>query len=131
MSSETYGVGYNSKTIEGRYNNYARTRELFLERGRSCSQYTLPTLIPDEGHSATSRLYTTYQGVGARGVNNLASKLLLTLLPPNAPFFRFSINNFALKEIEADENLKTEIDKGLVEVEGVEFVKGMTIINNS
>ena len=117
MASETYGVGYNSDTIEGRYNICARDRELFLERGRDCSQYTIPTLIPDEGHTSTTRFYTTYQGVGARGVNNLASKLLLTLLPPNAPFFRFSIDNFVLKDMEGDENLKTEIDKGLVEVE--------------
>ena len=117
MASDTYGVGYNSKTIEGRYNQYARDRELFLERGRDCAQFTIPTLIPDEGHTSTSRFSTPYQGIGARGVNNLASKLLLTLLPPNAPFFRFSIDNFALKEIEEDENLKTEIDKGLVEVE--------------
>tara|TARA_R100001463_G_scaffold13153_3_gene35245 strand:+ start:716 stop:2332 length:1617 start_codon:yes stop_codon:yes gene_type:complete len=117
MVSENYGVGYNSDTIEGRYNICARDRELFLERGRDCSQYTIPTLIPDEGHTSTTRFYTTYQGVGARGVNNLASKLLLTLLPPNAPFFRFSIDNFVLKDMEGDENLKTEIDKGLVEVE--------------
>ena len=80
MASDTYGVGYNSKTIEGRYNQYARNRELFLERGRDCAQYTIPTLIPDEGHTSTSRFNTPYQGIGARGVNNLASKLLLTLL---------------------------------------------------
>ena len=117
MATDTYGVGYNSNTIEGRYNQYARNRELFLERGRECTQYTIPTLIPEEGHSATSRYYTPFQGIGARGVNNLASKLLLTLLPPNAPFFRFSIDNFILKDMEGDENLKTEIDRGLVEVE--------------
>jgi len=117
MASETYGVGYNNDTIEGRYNTQARDRELFLERGRDCSQYTIPTLIPDEGHSSATKYYTTYQGVGARGVNNLASKLLLTLLPPNAPFFRFSIDNFVLKDMEGDENLKTEIDTGLVQVE--------------
>tara|TARA_E500000331_G_scaffold55504_2_gene49383 strand:+ start:68 stop:1684 length:1617 start_codon:yes stop_codon:yes gene_type:complete len=117
MAGDTYGVGYNSDTIEGKYNICARDRELFLERGRDCSQYTIPTLIPDEGHTSTTRFYTTYQGVGARGVNNLASKLLLTLLPPNAPFFRFTIDNFVLKDMEGDENLKTEIDKGLVEVE--------------
>ena len=79
MATDTYGVGYNSNTIEGRYNQYARNRELFLERGRECTQYTIPTLIPEEGHSATSRYYTPFQGIGARGVNNLASKLLLTL----------------------------------------------------
>lgn len=115
--SETYGVGYNTNTIEGKYNTLARDRELFLERGRDCSQYTIPTLIPDEGHSSSTKYYTPYQGVGARGVNNLASKLLLTLLPPNAPFFRFSIDNFVVKDLEGDENLKTEIDRGLVEVE--------------
>ena len=78
MATDTYGVGYNSKTIEGRYNQYARDRELFLERGRDCAQFTIPTLIPDEGHTSTSRFSTPYQGIGARGVNNLASKLLLT-----------------------------------------------------
>ena len=53
MASDTYGVGYNSKTIEGRYNQYARDRELFLERGRDCAQFTIPTLIPDEGKTST------------------------------------------------------------------------------
>ncbi|KKL45796.1 hypothetical protein LCGC14_2352060, partial [marine sediment metagenome] len=33
-----------------------------------------------------------YQSLGARGVNNLASKLLLALLPPSQTFFRFSID---------------------------------------
>ena len=45
MASDTYGVGYNSKTIEGRYNQYARDRELFLERGRDCAQFTSIQII--------------------------------------------------------------------------------------
>jgi hypothetical protein len=44
-----------------------------------------------------------YQGVGARGVNNLASKLLLALLPPNSPFFRLTIDDFDLAELAGGE----------------------------
>ena len=119
MASDTYGVGYNSKTIEGRYNQYARDRELFLERGRDCAQFTIPTLIPDEGSSSTSRFNTPFQGIGARGVNNLASKLLLSLLPANEPFFRLKMDDFVIKDLEqqGDEALKTSIEEGLSQIE--------------
>ena len=52
-----------------------------------------------------------------RGVNNLASKLLLALVPPNAPFFRLAINDFVLKDMEQDKPLKTDVEKALGEVE--------------
>jgi hypothetical protein len=41
--------------------------------------------MPEEGFGPHSRLETPFSGVGSRGVNNLASKLLLALLPPNSP----------------------------------------------
>ena len=111
-------TGINSEqSLESRYNNKAMERELYLERARSCSELTIPTLIPQDGYTGAEDFETTYQGIGARGVNNLASKLLLSLLPPNAPFFRLAIDNFAVKEIEEDDNLKTEIDSGLVQIE--------------
>jgi len=107
----------NYTSIESRYRKKASIRELYLERARECSKLTIPTLIPDSGSTSSNKFETTYQGIGARGVNNLSSKLLLSLLPPNSPFFRLGIDNFALKEIEQDENLKTQIDIGLAEVE--------------
>lgn len=56
--------------------------------------------------------------MGARGVNNLASKLLLTLLPPNQPFFRTEVEPFELAKVKqaagADsENLLTQIQAAL------------------
>ena len=95
-----------TQPLESRYNTLAQERELYLERARDCSELTIPTLIPQDGYTGAEEFETTYQGIGARGVNNLASKLLLSLLPPNAPFFRLAIDNFAVREIEEDENLR-------------------------
>ena len=105
------------ETLESRYNSKAQEREMYLERARDCSELTIPTLIPESGSTSSEEFQTTYQGIGARGVNNLASKLLLSLLPPNAPFFRLNIDNFKVRELEEDENLRTQIDSGLVQIE--------------
>jgi hypothetical protein len=73
--------------------------------------------MPDEGFGSHSRLETPFQGVGARGTNNLASKLLLALLPPNAPFFRLNIDKYALAAEGADASVLSEIEAGLQQVE--------------
>jgi hypothetical protein len=69
-----------------------------LERAEDCAELTIPTLVPPGGHSAATKFYTPYQGTGARGVNNLASKLLLALLPPNHTFFKFEVPESVLAE---------------------------------
>jgi hypothetical protein len=73
--------------------------------------------MPPSGHSETSKLSTPYQGIGARGVNNLASKLLLALLPPNSPFFRYSIDDFALEQLTQQPGMRAEVEKALNKME--------------
>ena len=116
MDDYNSGVGQ-TVSLESRYNSKSQEREIYLERARDCAELTIPTLIPEAGDTYAEEFETTYQGIGARGVNNLASKLLLSLLPPNAPFFRLAIDNFKVREIEEDENLRTQIDSGLVQIE--------------
>jgi hypothetical protein len=56
--------------------------------------------------------------MGARGVNNLASKLLLALLPPNSPFFRLVVDYFAMANEGVDvAKVKSEIEESLAKVE--------------
>jgi hypothetical protein len=52
-------------------------------------------------------------------VNNLASKLLLALLPPNAPFFRLTVDMMQLKEEEPelDDEVLSDIEAALRKVE--------------
>jgi hypothetical protein len=50
-------------------------------------------LIPQQGASDPHDVATQpYSSLGARGVNNVAAKLLLSLFPPQRPFFRLNID---------------------------------------
>lgn len=80
-------------TAAKRYEALTTTRAPYLDRARECAKVTIPSLMPPQGATGTTRLPTPFQSIGARGVNNLASKLLLALLPPNAPFFRLRITD--------------------------------------
>tara|TARA_Y100001938_G_scaffold118457_1_gene163746 strand:- start:222 stop:1763 length:1542 start_codon:yes stop_codon:yes gene_type:complete len=105
------------KNAKGLYTELETKRFPFLERARDCSRITIPTVVPDEGISSNQKFPTPYQGVGARGVNNLASSLLLSLLPPNSPFFRLVLDDQALRQIEGAPEIKTEVEQSLAEIE--------------
>ena len=104
-------------TAEARYRQLEQTRQSYLDRARDCSELTIPSLIPQDVHNETSDLYTPFQGIGARGVNNLASKLSLALMPPNSPFFRFMVEPYTLKEMAQDDAARTSIEQQLGEYE--------------
>jgi hypothetical protein len=104
-------------TAKERYNKLIVEREHYLDRAEECSELTIPSLIKPEGFTSSSELYNPFQSVGARGVNNLASKLLLLLLPPNSPFFRLSITGDAKQELEENKDMKTDIEKSLSIIE--------------
>ncbi len=104
-------------TAVGRYSQLETTRSGPLRRARDGAALTIPALLPPSGNSDSSKLTTPYQSVGSRGVNNLASKLLLSLFPPNAPFFKFSIDEFTLIKLTENPSLKAEVDKAMGSVE--------------
>ncbi|WEM05526.1 head-tail adaptor [Ralstonia phage BOESR1] len=105
------------KTAAAIYHKLETDRRPFLERGQECSTLTIPTLLPKEGHSSGSKLPTPWQSVGARGVNNLASKLLLTLFPANAPFFRLAIDDFTIEKLTQQEGMRGKVEEGLNKIE--------------
>lgn len=100
-------------SVAGRYQRLSQVRDPFLRRARQCAELTLPSLLPPEGFSAHSNLYTPFQSIGARGVNNLAAKLLLTLLPPNQPFFRYQVDDMTLEELTQRKGARAEVEKAL------------------
>ena len=104
-------------TAEQLYTKCEGERFSYLDRARTCSKLTLPYVMPDDGFGTHSRLETPFQGIGARGVNNLASKLLLALLPPNAPFFRLNIDEYMLIQEGAEPEIITEIETTLQRIE--------------
>ena len=102
---------------QGTYNSYVSDRDQYLNRARECSKLTIPTLIPPSRNTPSTKYPTPYQSLGARGVNNLASKLLLALLPPNAPFFKLTVDDFTLVELTQDEGKRAKVEQGLASIE--------------
>jgi hypothetical protein len=106
-----------SGTAQQRYQSLTADRQHFVDRAHRCAQLTLPTLFQrDASATRNQNIKDPYQSLGARGTNTLASKMVLSLLPMNTPFFKLNVDLLALKQ-DGQEELKTEIEKGLGAIE--------------
>lgn len=80
-------------TAAVRYTQLARGRETILRQAREAARLTIPGLIPAQGSSDPHDIAEQpYSSLGARGVNNVSAKLLLSQFPPEKPFFRLDID---------------------------------------
>lgn len=116
-------------SLAGQYAAKETFRDPYLREARDNSAITIPALIPpeDNGVQRTKKsIKKPADSIGARGVNNLASKLLIGLLPSNAPIFRLIINDMTVKRQLAQANGTSEVQKALGQVEraGMQEVDG-------
>ena len=91
-------------SAEQRYRALQSDRDYYLSRARTAARLTIPYLIPssNDGGSNTNEVFTLpWNGIGARGVHNLASRLLMALLPPTETFFRFTFDEIQQQQQEA------------------------------
>ena len=121
MATEKYVLSdkviEDKSSIQAQYQKLEINREPYLQRARDCSVLTIPTLFPVISASEATEYETPYSSVGARGVMNLASKLMLALFPPHSPFFRLSVDDLVYKQIQGDPQQKTIIEDGLQKIE--------------
>lgn len=106
-------TGMEEGTAQQRYEQLVPLREPFLRRARECAKLTIPYLMPPEGFNETQSLPTPYQSFGARGVRALSAKLLLALFPPNAPFFKYSLDDFMKNALTQGQLPRGEVEKAL------------------
>ena len=105
------------ETAKALYERLKSDREPYKTRAEDCAKYTIPALFPKEADNGSTDYETPYQSVGARGVNNLSSKLLLALFPANAPFFRLSVRDDVMDYLQQEPQVKQEIEQKLVQIE--------------
>jgi hypothetical protein len=82
-------------TAEHIYNQLSSIREQYITRARESASYTIPYVVPlaDYVNGPTNEAYDQpWSGIGARGVNNLSSRLMLAVLPATEAFYRFTID---------------------------------------
>ena len=102
------------------YKNNETIRSSLEQEWRDSAQLTLPYIFPIEDQDEGATLPTPYNSVGAAGVNTLASKLLLALLPPTGVFFRLLPDKKVVEEIPPEEmkildNQLAQVEKDVVE----------------
>jgi hypothetical protein len=108
------------KTAAQRYEDLQSDRDYYLGRGRACARLTIPYLIPtsSEPVANTNEQYAVpWNGIGARGCLNLASRMLLALLPPTQQFFRFSLDEAELNAQGVSPEQKSEFEMALSQIE--------------
>lgn len=101
------------------YERLKSDRQPYIDRAVDCAKVTIPALFPKENDDKSTKYETPYQSVGARGVNNLASKLILALMPPNSPFFRLGMSDQVLAEYmnNGQEDTKAQVEQALMMIE--------------
>jgi len=107
-------------TAEARYEQLRGDRDYYLDRGRTCARLTLPYLIPTntEPTQGNKDVYPVpWNGIGARGCLNLASRILLALLPPTQQFFRFSLDEGQLAKQQVPPEVKSGLEESLSKIE--------------
>ena len=113
---ETYGLA------KDWYNKNVVVRQSLEQEWREAAQLTLPYVFPSEDSSEESLMPTPFNSVGAAGVNTLASKLLLTLLPPTGVFFRLLPDTDIVADLAEEEVKQLDADLATVENDVIEYV---------
>lgn len=102
-------------TASERYEFLTESRRPYLDRARECAKLTIPSLMPEEGDDENTSFTTPEQSIGSRGVNTLASKLMLTLFPPTGSYFKLTVEPEVAERLE--ENVRAQVTAALVKSE--------------
>jgi hypothetical protein len=86
-------------TAAALYGARSAARDPVLQRARDASRLTIPGLIPVEGQNEHTVFEQPYQSLGARCVSSLSANLLLTVFPPNLPFYRLNVDEDTAKQL--------------------------------
>lgn len=105
-----------ASNAQKRFETLKSERQPYLDRARQCAELTVPSLYPDEAATSATSFPTPYQSIGARGLNHLASKLLMSQLPSNAPFFRLKLSDYDYRMLGAEEK-RGKVDEALAIIE--------------
>lgn len=81
--------------VEGRYSSLASDRNNYLDRGQAYSRMTLPYVLPEVQPRSGDANQHGFSGIGAQAVNHLANKLVITMFPPQASFFKLEFTEEA------------------------------------
>lgn len=117
MAETSSSYDYPTGTASASYESLITTRAPYFQRAQEMANLTIASLMLPEGSNGATAASDAYQSVGARGTKNLASKLLLALMPPNQSFFRMVVDGKAKRELQKNKEHWSKIEEALGEME--------------
>lgn len=107
-------------TAAARYARLTSNRTIFLDAARDCARLSVPYIMPPSGSAQGTKLPTPWQAIGAKGVNVMASKLMLALFPVSTKFFKLQVSDGKLaQDPELEAQARAEIDLVLSKMERI------------
>lgn len=101
MADITAGLSFRrpqkDEKLSQRYQTLHNKKGDILRRCEDYSMWTLPYIFPHEGTKHTE-LNGPVDSTGARAVNHLSNKLIMTLFQPHNPFFRLMVQDDVINE---------------------------------
>ncbi|AZV02366.1 head-to-tail joining protein [Pectobacterium phage Q19] len=114
----TARTGFGEEGAKATYDKLKNDRQPYETRAENCATYTIPSLFPKDSDNASTDYTTPWQAVGARGLNNLASKLMLALFPMQT-WMKLTISEYEAKTLLGDSEGLAKVDEGLSMVERI------------
>lgn len=101
------------------YNRLTNDRGAYITRAEDAAKYTIPSVFSKDSDDGSTAYETPWQSIGARGLNNLTSKLMLALFPVGSPFFKLNVSEMEIKQVANDPSAIQEVTTGLSMVERI------------
>ncbi len=104
------------------YEGLLDKRRWFTDRAEDAALVTIPALFPQNEHYASDDFPRPWSGTGAKAVNALSSRLLVTLFPPSSQFFRLILQQGGLdvlSEMTSDPEVQPKVESALFQIEKI------------
>jgi hypothetical protein len=104
------------------YEGLLEKRRWFTDRAEDAALVTIPALFPQNEHYLSDDFPRPWSGTGAKAVNALSSRLLVTLFPPSSQFFRLILQQGGLDvlaEMTNDPEVQPKVESALFQIEKI------------
>lgn len=109
-------------SIRHRWDQLHNDKGDLLNRSEQYAAWTLPNVFPEEHfNTRNTELMQSNDSIGARGVNNMANKVVTTLFRPQGSFFRLHLDQQQRAQIESlsKDSKKADVGDAISKIETI------------
>lgn len=111
-------TGFGALGAKANYETLSSDRQSYTDRAEKNAAVTIPALFPKASDGSSTKYTQPYQSMGARGVNNLAAKLMLALFPQQT-WMKLEMSEWLMKQVVNDPALREKASQSLGMVERI------------